>query len=140
MKQGEIKKNISGMMEMSPMAPAGGTCCPSTLSAQLSLPSLDQSFVVGSLETPVGKVPQVSSALQWVDRWGGYKVRWEVRRMHYSVEPGLYALGQPDHSSPVLVTANYKMSFYWLQQALPNRNGRIPVGDTKGINVWCAAG
>ena len=60
--------------------------------------------------------------------------------MHYSVEPGLYALGQPDDSSPVLVTANYKMSFDWLQQALPNRNAWIPVGDTKGINVWCAAG
>jgi acetyl-CoA decarbonylase/synthase complex subunit gamma len=60
--------------------------------------------------------------------------------MHYTVEPGLYALGQPDHRSPVLVTANYKMSFDRLRQVLPGRNMWVLVLDTKGINVWCAAG
>ncbi len=60
--------------------------------------------------------------------------------MHYKVEPGLYALGQPDDRSPVLVTANYKMSFDRLREALPGRNMWILVLDTKGINVWCAAG
>ena len=88
----------------------------------------------------MGKVPQVSSALKGEDRWGSYKVRWGVKRMHYTVEPGLYALGHPDHSAPVLVTANYKMSFDRLRQALPGRNAWILVLDTKGVNVWCAAG
>ena len=60
--------------------------------------------------------------------------------MHYTVEPGLYALGHPESHSPVLVTANYKMSFDRLREALPNRNAWILVLDTKGINVWCAAG
>jgi acetyl-CoA decarbonylase/synthase complex subunit gamma len=60
--------------------------------------------------------------------------------MHYTVDPGLYALGQPDEKSPVLVTANYKMSFDRLRKALPGRNVWILVLDTKGINVWCAAG
>jgi len=60
--------------------------------------------------------------------------------MRYIVEPGLYALGHPDERSPVLVSANYKMSFDRLRQALPNRNAWILVLDTKGINVWCAAG
>ena len=60
--------------------------------------------------------------------------------MHYLVEPGLYALGHPDHRSPVLVTANYKMSFDQLRGALPGRDAWILVLDTKGINVWCAAG
>jgi len=60
--------------------------------------------------------------------------------MHYTVEPGLYALGNPDHKSPVLVTANYKMSFDRLREALPNRSAWIMVLDTDGINVWCAAG
>jgi len=60
--------------------------------------------------------------------------------MHYTVEPGLYALGTPDDQSPVLVTANYKMSFDRLRKALPGRNSWILVIDTKGINVWCAAG
>jgi acetyl-CoA decarbonylase/synthase complex subunit gamma len=60
--------------------------------------------------------------------------------MHYTVDPGLYALGQPDEKSPILVTANYKMSFDRLRKALPGRNAWILVLDTKGINVWCAAG
>jgi acetyl-CoA decarbonylase/synthase complex subunit gamma len=60
--------------------------------------------------------------------------------MHYTVDPGLYALGTPDEKSPVMVTANYKMSFDRLRQSLPGRNAWILVLDTKGINVWCAAG
>lgn len=59
--------------------------------------------------------------------------------MHYTVDPGLYALGNPDESSPVLVTANYKMSFDALRNALPGLDAWILVLDTKGINVWCAA-
>jgi acetyl-CoA decarbonylase/synthase complex subunit gamma len=60
--------------------------------------------------------------------------------MDYTVEPGLYALGNPDDQSPVLVTANYKMSFDKLREALPHLNVWMLVLDTKGINVWCAAG
>ncbi|MCP4346215.1 MAG: acetyl-CoA synthase subunit gamma [Desulfobacterales bacterium] len=60
--------------------------------------------------------------------------------MNYTVEPGLYALGEPDDKSPVLVTANYKMSFDQLRNSLPDRNVWILVLDTKGINAWCAAG
>ena len=68
------------------------------------------------------------------------KARWGVGRMHYTVEPGLYALGNPDHKSPVFVTANYKMSFDRLREVLPHRNAWIMALDTNGINVWCAAG
>jgi acetyl-CoA decarbonylase/synthase complex subunit gamma len=60
--------------------------------------------------------------------------------MHYTIEPGLYALGKPDEQSPVLVTANYKMSFDKLREALPGRNMWILALDTGGINVWCASG
>ena len=60
--------------------------------------------------------------------------------MHYTIEPGLYALGKPDGESPVLVTANYKMSFDRLREALPGRDVWILVLDTRGINVWCASG
>jgi hypothetical protein len=60
--------------------------------------------------------------------------------MHYTIEPGLYALGQPDQKSPILVTANYKMSFDKLRKELPGRNFWLLVLDTKGINVWCSAG
>jgi acetyl-CoA decarbonylase/synthase complex subunit gamma len=40
----------------------------------------------------------------------------------------------------VLVTANYKMSFDRLREALPAHDAWLLVLDTKGINVWCAAG
>ncbi len=60
--------------------------------------------------------------------------------MNYKVDPGLYALDNPDETSHVLVTANYKMSFDSLRGAIPGRNAWILVLDTNGINVWCAAG
>lgn len=106
----------------------------------MSLPSLNQPFVEGSVQTRVGAVPQVSSSLAWADRWGSVKARWGVGRMHYTIESGLYALGSPDGHSPVLVTANYKMSFDRLREALPGRQAWILVLNTEGINVWCAAG
>ncbi|HLZ20449.1 MAG TPA: mercury methylation corrinoid protein HgcA [Smithellaceae bacterium] len=104
------------------------------------IPSLKQSFVEGSVQTPAGVIPRVSSLLTPEDRWGSFKCRLGAGRMHYAVDPGLYALGAPDEQSPVLVTANYKMSFDVLRQALPGRSAWILVLDTKGINVWCAAG
>jgi len=60
--------------------------------------------------------------------------------MNYIIDPGLYAMGKPDEKSPVLVTANYKMSFDRLRKELPGRNLWILVLDTKGVNVWCSAG
>ena len=101
---------------------------------------MDQVFVVGSVETPAGKIPQVSSSLKWEDQKGAWKVRWGIGRMGYVIDPGLYALGNPDPSSSVLVTANYKLTFDRLRQALPNRSFWLLVLDTKGVNVWCAAG
>jgi len=101
---------------------------------------MDQSFVTGVIETPRGDVPQVSSSLVWSDRWGTIKARSGINRTHYAVDPGLYALRSPDAESPVLVTANYKLSLDSLRSALPGRDAWILVLDTKGINVWCAAG
>jgi len=111
-----------------------------TCEIQVGLPSLNQQFIVGSIETPVGAAPKITSVLTWQDNWGTIKARWGVGRMDYTVEPGLYALGNPDNKSPVLVTANYKMSFDRLREALPGRDAWLLVLDTKGINVWCAAG
>ena len=101
---------------------------------------MNQPFIIGSVQTPTGDVPKISSDLSWPDYWGSIKARWGVGRMHYTVDPGLYALGEPNERSPVLVTANYKMSFDRLREALSNRNAWILVLDTNGINVWCAAG
>lgn len=106
----------------------------------MNLPSMKQPFIIGSVQTPVGNVPIISSSLVWIDRWGSIKARWGVGRMSYTVDPGLYALGKPNGQSPVLVTANYKMSFDRLREALQAHSAWIMVLNTEGINVWCAAG
>ena len=86
------------------------------------------------------RIPKVPTELCWADKVGGWKARWAIGRMKYSVEPGIYAVGSPDANSPVFVSANYKMSFDRLRSRLAGRDGWILVLDTKGINVWCAAG
>ena len=63
-----------------------------------------------------------------------------VKRSGHRVEPGLYALGNPTPESPVFVSANYTLSFDALRSALAGIDSYILVLDTKGINVWCAAG
>ena len=60
--------------------------------------------------------------------------------MDYIVPPGLYAIGHPSPDDPVLVTANYKMSYDLVRQSLSRRNVWLMVLETYGINVWCAAG
>ncbi|HEY6000493.1 MAG TPA: mercury methylation corrinoid protein HgcA [bacterium] len=74
------------------------------------------------------------------DRLGHWRVRFGVRRKSFRVEPGLYALGSPGADSPVLASANYRLSFDHLRRALAGRDAWILVLDTHGINVWCAAG
>jgi len=74
------------------------------------------------------------------DWWGALAVRCNVGRMHYTVESGLYAVNDPGPDAPVFVSANYKLSFDHLRRALAGQPGWILVLDTRGINVWCAAG
>jgi len=80
------------------------------------------------------------STLTGRDRRDHFLARFGVRRYQHIVEPGLYALGTPGADSPVFVTANYTLSFDALRSSLPGVDGYIMVLDTKGINVWCAAG
>lgn len=100
----------------------------------------DNQWVEGIYNTSVGKIPRVATSLSMKDKISYWKVRWGINRMGYQVDPGLYCVGEPDHMSPVLVTANYKMSFDLLRKELSGINAWILVMDTKGINVWCAAG
>ena len=85
-------------------------------------------------------VTTVSTSLSLKDILGGWKVRWNIRRMDYKVEPGLYAVGNPDGDSHVLVSANYKLTFDTLRKNLSGLDCWLLILDTKGINVWCAAG
>ena len=81
-----------------------------------------------------------SSRLTAADQWDHFLARVGFRRSEHRVEPGLYALNVPTPESPVFVTANYTLSFDALRAALAGMDAYILVLDTKGINVWCAAG
>lgn len=67
-------------------------------------------------------------------------MRWGIGRNRYSIAPGLYAIGRPSDGSPVVVSANYKMTFDLLRRDLNNHDAWLLILDTKGVNVWCAAG
>ncbi len=92
------------------------------------------------MESGERTINQVSSKLDLLDHLGAVMVRWGINRNNYRVAPGLYSVGNPDTSSDVFVTANYKLSFDHLRKNLDGINGWILVLDTKGVNVWCAAG
>lgn len=97
-------------------------------------------YLKGQVQTPVGPVPRLSTELTGADRIGAWKMRWGFSRSDYRVRPGLYALGDPDPASPVLVTCNYKLTVDSLRSVLPDLDAWVLVVDTVGINVWCAAG
>jgi acetyl-CoA decarbonylase/synthase complex subunit gamma len=78
--------------------------------------------------------------MTWRDRLGTLRVRLGIGRMNYRVRPGLYAVGRPTRESPVLVSANFKLSVDHLRTAVRGLDAWILVLDTHGINVWCAAG
>ncbi|OGR67790.1 MAG: hypothetical protein A2081_00275 [Elusimicrobia bacterium GWC2_61_19] len=83
---------------------------------------------------------RISSEYTATDRLAAWKARWGIARMSYRVKPGLYALGSPSASSPVFAGANYTLSFNALRTNLKGLSAWLLVLDTKGINVWCAAG
>lgn len=122
-----------------PQEPSSNCCSPAAEQPEIAGYSI-YPFVTDWLDTPVGRIPQVSSKLDWADRRGRWAMRWGIGRSSYQITPGLYAVGQPDDQSPLLVSANYKLSFDCLRAALAGENAWILVINTKGVNVWCAAG
>lgn len=97
-------------------------------------------FVSDFIETSIGAVPCIHAKLNRRDWAGTFNVRLGIGRSDYKVAPGIYAVGNPDRRAPVLVSANYKLSFDYLRRNLTGVNAWILVLDTRGINVWCAAG
>ncbi|MBK5246082.1 MAG: acetyl-CoA synthase subunit gamma [Peptostreptococcaceae bacterium] len=95
---------------------------------------------VQSLRPISVSIPTVSSKLELSDLLGALKVRFGIGRNNYTITSGLYKVGKPDSQSDVLVSANYKLSFDVLRKNLDSLNVWILVIDTKGVNVWCAAG
>lgn len=101
---------------------------------------MSSNYITGQIDYLNGTIPKVSQKLDLPDLLGTIRVRWGINRDNYRVEPGIYAVGSPDSSSNVFVTANYKLSFDTLRKNLSGIDGWILVLNTNGINVWCAAG
>ena len=94
---------------------------------------------LGSI-TSAPKILPVQTRLTKTDRWDHFLARVGWKRGEHRVEPGLYAIGNPAPDAPVFVSANYTLSFDALRSQLDGIDSYILVLDTKGINVWCAAG
>jgi hypothetical protein len=97
-------------------------------------------FVEDFQQTPVGPVPRVKTKLKSSDFLGTLTARLGLKRDQYKIVPGIYCVGNPGQDSPVLVTANYKLTFDTLRRELTFFDAWILVLDTRGVNVWCAAG
>jgi hypothetical protein len=97
-------------------------------------------YVEDFLPAPAGPVPVVRCEMSREDHRGTLFARLGIGRDDYRIAPGLYGIGKPNAESPVLVTVNYKLSFDVLRSHLAGVSAWILVVNTRGINVWCAAG
>lgn len=99
-----------------------------------------QGFVSDFHETKNGAVPRIKTRWSLKDHGSTLATRFGIGRNRYRVAPGLYCTGSPDSHSPVLVTANYKLTLDTLRKELTGFDTWIVVLETFGVNVWCAAG
>ena len=101
---------------------------------------MKSAYITGNISVKGEAIPVVSAELNTKDFLGAVMVRWGINRNRYRVIPGIYAVGSPGPEADVFVSANYKLSFDALRKNLRGIDGWILVLDTKGVNVWCAAG
>ena len=141
--QKKLKISTSGLNIMSSMDEANLSC-----SIEIPNPMADHekpgynlcSYVDKFIKTDAGIIPIIKTKLGKYDLFSSFYVRCGINRHTYTVAPGLYGIGEPDKNCEVLVTANFKLTFDHLRKELADINAWILVLDTKGINVWCAAG
>jgi len=63
-----------------------------------------------------------------------------LRLFPHRAPTGLVRIGDPDRSSPVLLTGNFTLTVRRLRDALDGLDAWLLVANSNGINVWCAAG
>jgi len=132
--------DVNIMSSMDEIALSGSAELPNPL-ADYEKPGYKMcSYVDKFIQTDAGAIPIIKSKLGKDDLFSTFYVRCGIKRNKYIVVPGLYGIGKPDKNSEVLVTANFKLTFDHLRKQLDDINAWILVLDTKGINVWCAAG
>jgi ubiquinone/menaquinone biosynthesis C-methylase UbiE len=89
---------------------------------------------------PAPYVPEVATTLRWRDYAANVACELSLYSTFFRAEPGLYRVGEPGPAAPLLVTANFKLTFNLVRRALRETDAYVLVIDTRGINVWCASG
>jgi ubiquinone/menaquinone biosynthesis C-methylase UbiE len=95
-----------------------------------------------SIELPptfAGKLHhQVTVRSLCIDLWALF---FRIIPPYPKIRQGLYAVGNPDATSPVLVTGNFDLTVRRLVKAIDGQvDVWVLVADSAGINIWCAAG
>ncbi|MBF0520510.1 MAG: acetyl-CoA synthase subunit gamma [Nitrospirae bacterium] len=118
-------------------------CCCNAEKTVPAVPKVTQQlkrWMTATVNTPACITYKVSTEITKSELLEHLRCRLSSFRNSYTVTPGLYAVGNPDQNSHVVVTANYKLTFDKVRESLSCEDVWIMVLDTKGINVWCAAG
>ena len=88
---------------------------------------------------PHPEIAAASTKLTFRDRVANVASDISLYSTFFRAEPGLYRIGEPGPAAPLLVTANFTLTFNLVRRALAGLNAYVLVIDTRGINVWCAA-
>lgn len=97
-------------------------------------------LIEGYVDVAGMRVPKLSRKIGTKDRLGSLMVRCGVHRMSYHFPAGLYLIGDQAPNLPVIVSCNYKLTLDSLRTNLKGSGYWLLILDTKGVNVWCAAG
>ncbi len=62
------------------------------------------------------------------------------RLFPWPTRTGLRTIGNPGPNSPVILTCNFVLTVAQVERALRGLDGWLLVANSRGINVWCAAG
>lgn len=109
----------------------------------------DETYERDSLRLVVGKrmeqrpAPEVLPPYRlpvWAERLGEIYSYLTLSFRAVPMRTGLYKIGNPAKGSPVLVTANFFLTFTTVRKHLRGIDCYLLVIDSRGINVWCAAG
>ncbi len=118
-------------------------------SAQIAASALGDSLVLFEstvIQSPIPESrpsipklqPKVSVRTLFLDLWTLF---FRIIPPYPKFKTGLYAIGEPNRKSPVLVTGNFDLTVRRVVRAL---HGEVDcwllVADSAGINIWCAAG
>lgn len=70
----------------------------------------------------------------------GYVRDTVLRMFPHRAPTGLVPIGRPGRDAPVLLTGNFTLTVRRLRDVLAGHNAWLLCANSRGINVWCAAG